>query len=82
MTTDTAATPPTMSVSQYAAFQRRLVAMFVFRVACAGLLIYFWNDLDTIGKVLGIAVAAVVVPNLGSIKRVFVPYERYLRESR
>ena len=71
-----------MSAPEYAAYRRGLLAMFVVRVACAGAVVYMWDELPLIGKVVGFAVAAIVVPNLGSIRRVFIPYQRYLREER
>ena len=74
--------PERMSAPEYAAHRRGLLAMFMVRVACAGAVVYLWDELPLIGKVVGFAIAAVVVPNVGSIKRVFLPYERYLQEER
>ena len=74
--------PARMSAPEYALYRRRLLALFLVRVTCAGTIVYLWGELPLIGKVIGFAIAAVVVPNLGSIRRVFVPYERYLREGR
>ena len=58
--------PERMSAPEYAAYRRGLLAMFVVRVACAGAVVYMWDELPLIGKVVGFAVAAVVVPNVGS----------------
>ena len=69
-----------MSEAEYAAYRRRAAAMFALRIACAGVIIYVWDDLDSIQKAVAIALAIVVVPGFTTAKRLFVPYRWYLEE--
>ena len=69
-----------MSAGEYAAWRRKLSAVFALRVACAGVIIWFWDDLDSMQKAVAVALAIVVVPGLTSARRLFVSYERYLQE--
>jgi len=69
-----------MSAAEYSAWRAKLAAFFVLRVACAGAVIWLWDELDSIQKVVAIAVVAVAVPRLTSVRRMLVPYEQYLRE--
>jgi hypothetical protein len=69
-----------MTEAEYSAWRARLAALFVLRVACAGAIIWVWDDLDSIQKVAAIAVAAVAVPRLTAVRRLLVSYDRYLRE--
>ena len=69
-----------MSAAEYSAWRAKLAVMFVLRVSCAGAVIWLWDELDSIQKVVAIAVVAVAVPRLTSVRRMFVPYEKYLRD--
>ncbi len=69
-----------MTETEYAAHRRRLTAAFALRVLAAGIIIYVWDELEGLEKIVAIAAAVVVVPGLSTIKRMFVSYERYLRE--
>ena len=69
-----------MSGPEYEAYRRRETVLFALRVACAAMIIYIWDDLDTLEKVVAIAMAAVVVPGLISVRKLFMSYERYLRD--
>jgi hypothetical protein len=69
-----------MSASEYSAWRAKLAAVFALRVACAGGVIWVWEDLDSLQKAVAIAVVAVVVPKLTSVRRMLVPYERYVAE--
>lgn len=71
---------PALSAREYAAYRRRLRAVFALRVLAAGIIIYVWDDLEGTEKVVAIAAAVFVVPGLSTLKRLFMPYERYLRE--
>ena len=66
---------------QYAAYRWRLRIAFLLRVLGASLIIVAWEDLDTIQKAVAIVVAIFVVPSLTSVKKLFVSYERFQRES-
>lgn len=70
-----------MTGPQYAAHRRRLAVVFVLQVICAAGLIYVWDDLDTLEKVVAVVLAVIVVPSLTSVKKLFVSYESYRRES-
>jgi hypothetical protein len=69
-----------MSKADYSAWRVRLAAVFAVRLACAGAVIWLWDDLDSLQKAVAIAVVAVVVPKLTSVRRLLVPYERYVAE--
>ncbi|MBS0336366.1 MAG: hypothetical protein JSS40_06065 [Proteobacteria bacterium] len=69
-----------MTAPEYTAWRARLAALFLLRVGCAGAIVWVWDDLDSIQKVAAIALAAVVVPRLTSVRRLLVPYDRYVRE--
>ncbi len=69
-----------MSESEYAAWRWKFAVVFVLRVACAGFIIWIWDDLDSFQKVVAIAVAIAAVPRLTSVRRMLVPYAQYLRE--
>ena len=69
-----------LSASAYSAWRAKLAVVFALRVACAGGVIWLWDDLDSLQKAVAIAVVAVVVPRLTSVRRMLVPYERYVAE--
>ena len=69
-----------MSAAEYSAWRAKLAAVFALRVACAGAVIWLWDDLDSIQKGVAIVLVIVVVPRLTSVRRMLVPYERYLAE--
>ena len=69
-----------MTEAGYSAWRAKLAAVFALRVACAGVVIWIWDDLDSLQKALAIAVVAVVVPKLTSVRRMLVSYERYVAE--
>lgn len=69
-----------MSEAEYLAHRRRLGALFALRVAGACAIVYVWDGLDSIQKAFAIAAAVVVVPGLGTLKKLVMPYARYLRE--
>ena len=50
-----------LSASEYSAWRAKLAVVFALRVACAGGVIWLWDDLDSLQKVVAIAVVAVVV---------------------
>ena len=70
-----------LSEGEYKTYRFRLAALFVLRVVCAGGLIWIWDELDTLQKAVAIGVAFVVVPGLSTLRKVFMPYARYLREN-
>ena len=72
---------PVMSAAAYAGYRWRLAASFVLRLFGAGIIIYVWDDLEGLEKVVAIGAAVFVVPGLSTIKRSFRSYEQYLRES-
>lgn len=69
-----------MSAAQYAAHRLRLTAVFALRVLCACGIVYVWEDLQSLEKAVAIAAAVIVVPGLNAVKKLFMPYERYLRD--
>lgn len=70
-----------LSEADYASYRLRLAALFALRVASAGLIIWIWDELDSLQKAVAIAIAFVVVPGLGSLRKVFMPYARYVRQT-
>ncbi len=72
---------PAMSAGEYSGYRRRLAASFVLRVIGAGIIIFVWDDLEGFEKIIAIAAAVFVVPGLGTVKQLFRPYERYLRDT-
>lgn len=72
---------PVMSPAAYAGYRWRLAAAFVLRLFGAGIIIYVWDDLEGLEKVVAIGAAVFVVPGLSTIKRLFRSYDQYLRES-
>jgi hypothetical protein len=69
-----------MSAEEYSKYRWRLAASFALRVLGAGVIIYVWDDLEGFEKIVAIAAAVFVVPGLGTVKKLFRPYERYLRD--
>ena len=67
-----------LSASEYSAWRAKLAVVFALRVACAGGVIWLWDDLDSLKKAVAIAGVAVVVPRLTSVPRMLVPYEGYV----
>ncbi len=72
---------PAMSAGEYSGYRRRLAASFALRVLGAGIIIYVWDDLEGFEKIIAIAAAVFVVPGLGTVKKLFRPYDRYLRDT-
>lgn len=70
-----------MNAEEYSSYRLRLAASFALRVLGAGIIIYVWDDLEGFEKIIAIAAAVFVVPGLGTVKKLFRPYERYLRDT-
>ncbi len=77
----TAAPVHGMSEAEYANYRRRLAAVFILRVVGAIAIVYVWDALDSLQKILAIIAAAFVVPGLGTVRTLFKPYARYVSES-
>lgn len=71
---------PAMNVAEYSGYRRRLAVSFVLRLFAAGIIIYVWDELEGMEKIVAVAAAVFVVPALGTLKKLFTPYERYARE--
>jgi hypothetical protein len=69
-----------MTEPAYSAWRMRQAVVFALRVACALAVIWFWDDFDSILKIAALVVVAIAVPKLTSVRRLMVPYDRYLKE--
>jgi hypothetical protein len=72
--------PPKMSRTQYARYRLRLV-LILFAWGCFSALCFgYWNSMGSVVKALCVVVEYVLIPDPSLVMRLFVPYERYVKE--
>lgn len=72
--------PPKMSRTQYARYRLRL-ALFLCAIGCFSAASFaYWNSMNSVVKALCVVVGYIFVPDPSLVMRLFVPYEKYLKE--
>ena len=72
--------PPKMNKEQYRRYRIRLVVIMLMWLTSAISIIFFWDSLIWIVRIIVIGVCILITPDLASVRQLFVPYERYIDE--
>lgn len=72
--------PPKMDARAYRNYRLSLLGYVAMWLCAAVAIVFFWEALPLVAKVLAVGVACVITPDVEMFERLFMSYKRYSRE--